>query len=69
MFWITRGGGEGDWAQVELTDALFWYKVFVYWKLKLLNFLMDSVLIYCTTLQHARIYRAWLPSVIFPNLW
>ena len=24
---------------------LFWYKFFVYWKLKLLNFLMDSVLI------------------------
>ena len=23
---------------------LFWYKVFVYWKLKLLNFLVDSVL-------------------------
>ena len=23
---------------------LFWYKVFVHWKLKLLNFLMDSVL-------------------------
>ena len=25
---------------------LFWYKVFVHWKLKLLNFLVDSVLIY-----------------------
>ena len=24
---------------------LFWYRVFVHWKLKLLNFLMDSVLI------------------------
>ena len=24
---------------------LFWYKVFVYWKLKLLNFRMDSILI------------------------
>ena len=24
---------------------LFWYRVFVYWKLKLLNFLVDSVLI------------------------
>ena len=24
---------------------VFWYKVFVHWKLKLLNFLMDSVLI------------------------
>ena len=24
---------------------LFWYKVFVHWKLKLLNFLVDSVLI------------------------
>ena len=24
---------------------LFWYKVFVHWKLKLLNFLMDSILI------------------------
>ena len=23
---------------------LFWYKVFVHWKLKLLNFLVDSVL-------------------------
>ena len=23
---------------------LFWYKVFAHWKLKLLNFLMDSVL-------------------------
>ena len=26
---------------------LFWYKVFVHWKLKLLNFLVDSVLLYC----------------------
>ena len=25
---------------------LFWYNIFVHWKLKLLNFLMDSVLIY-----------------------
>ena len=24
---------------------LFWYKVFVHWKLKLLKFMMDSVLI------------------------
>ena len=24
---------------------LFWYKILVYWKLKLLNFLMDSILI------------------------
>ena len=24
---------------------IFWYKIFVHWKLKLLNFLMDSVLI------------------------
>ena len=24
---------------------LFWYKVFVHWKLKLLNFLVDSVLV------------------------
>ena len=23
---------------------LFWYKVFVHWKLKLLNFVMDSIL-------------------------
>ena len=26
---------------------LFWYKAFVHWKLKLLNFLVDSVLIFC----------------------
>ena len=26
---------------------LFWYKVFVHWKLELLNFLADSVLIFC----------------------
>ena len=26
---------------------LFWYEAFVYWKLKLLNFRMDSVLIFC----------------------
>ena len=25
---------------------LFWYKVFVHWKLKLLNFLVDSILMY-----------------------
>ena len=38
---------------------LFWYKVFVHWKLKLLNFLMDSVLNY------------WNPSVpkVLPWLW
>ena len=36
------------WKNVKKSAVLFklfWYKVFVHWKLKLLNFLMDSVLI------------------------
>ena len=28
-----------------MLSILFWYKVFVHWKLKLLNFLVDSILI------------------------
>ena len=33
--------------KMQLFFKLFWYKDFVHWKLKLLNFLVDSVLIFC----------------------
>ena len=36
---------------------LFWYKVFVQWKLKLLNFLMDSVLILIFRLAFASFFK------------
>ena len=38
---------------------LFWYKVFVHWKLKLLNFLVDSVL---NKLDN------WVPRLVLPGL-
>ena len=37
---------------------LFWYKVFVHWKLKLLNFLVDSVL---NKLDN------WVPRLVLPS--
>ena len=40
-------------------NDLFWYKVFVHWKLKLLNFLVDSVL---NGRPLFRIYRQWIKS-------
>ena len=36
---------------------LFWYKVFVQWKLKLLDFLMDSVLILIFRLAYASFFK------------
>ena len=39
---------------------LFWYKVFVPWKLKLLNFLMDSVLILLTVVITNWHFLNWL---------
>ena len=32
--------------KILILFKLLWYKVFVHWKLQLLNFLMDSVLIH-----------------------
>ena len=36
---------------------LFWYKAFVHWKLKLLNFLTDSVLIHVSYLSYVETYK------------
>ena len=36
---------------------LFWYKAFVHWKLKLLNFLVDSVLIHVSYLRYVETYK------------
>ena len=38
---------------------LFWYKVFVHWKLKLLNFLVDSVLISSAVNLDPRVLSLW----------
>ena len=38
------------WKRMQYAVKLFWYKDFVHWKLKLLNFLMDSFLT-CTSGQ------------------
>ena len=44
---------------------LFWYKIFVLWKLKLLNFLTDSVLILiCETKIINLSYAMWGFSAI-----
>ena len=32
------------WRRMQYSLNSFWYKVFVHWKLKLLNFLLDSIL-------------------------
>ena len=43
---------------------LFWYKVFVHWKLKLLGFLMDSLIHFKgRNLKQILIYCGWVPVV------
>ena len=33
--------------KIAILFKFFWYKVFVHWKLKLLNFLMDIIVLTC----------------------
>ena len=42
--WLSTSLGLKNVKKDEIFFKLFWYKVFVHWELKLLNFLVDSVL-------------------------
>ena len=46
---------------------IFWWKVFVHWKLKLFNFLLDSVLTICERTVFTRIFFYCICWIIFAS--
>ena len=64
--WLTTSLALKKCKKNAILFKLFWYKVFVHWKIKLLNFLMDSVLIYWSSpsklYPHYLLQRNWNES-------
>ena len=54
--------------KIAIFFNFFWYKVFVHWKLKLLNFLVDSVLKHfasCKAIEDSLGF--WIPGIVFQS--